>query len=81
MSKHWMIVAAIGQGVLFSLALTGAVRIACWLAGTTLADRVAGNLFLTSSLLTGAICGYLCVRSLNQAQRKASSPTPLGDRD
>ena len=49
-----MMVAAAGQGVLFSLALTGAVRIVCLLFGTTLPESVAGNLFMISSILTGA---------------------------
>jgi hypothetical protein len=81
MSKRWMMVAAVGQGVLFSLALTGAVRIVYWLLGATLSERVAGNLFLTSSLLTGALCAYLCARVLQHAKPKAEAEVPLGDRD
>lgn len=80
MSKRWMMVAAIGQGVLFSLALTGAVRIACWLFGTTLPDDVAGNLFLVSSLLTGALAAFLYSRSLKNAELKTATGAPLGNR-
>lgn len=67
MSNRWKMVAAIGQGVLFSLALTGAVRIAYLLLGATLSDSVAGRLFLISSLLTGALCAYLYARSSGSA--------------
>lgn len=81
MSKRWMMVAAIGQGVLFSLALTGAVRIVWWLLGMALSERAAGNLFLISSLLTGALCAYVYARYLKQAEGKASSAAPHGDRD
>jgi hypothetical protein len=75
MSKSWKMVAAVGYGVLFSQALTGAVRIACWLLGTTLSVRAAGNIFLISSLLTGALCAYLCSRSLKAAEPKTDAPT------
>ncbi len=66
LSKRWMMVSAFGQGVLFSLALTGGVRIACWLCGTTLSERAAGNLFLCSSLVTGALSAYLYGRYLSK---------------
>ena len=59
LSKRWMMVSAVGYGVLFSLALTGGVRIAYWLCGSELSERAAGNLFLTSSLLTGALSAFL----------------------
>lgn len=71
--KRWLVVAAVGQGVLFSLALTGLVRFVCFFRGTTLSEQTAGNLFLASSLLTGALCGYLCVRRLNRAQSPGGS--------
>ncbi|MGE0610527.1 MAG: hypothetical protein AB7O62_25790 [Pirellulales bacterium] len=61
-SKSWMLLAAIGQGVLFSLALTGAVRISYWLLGKTLSESAAGNLLLASSLLTGGLCAFLYLR-------------------
>jgi hypothetical protein len=75
MSKFWKMIAAVGYGVLFSQALTGAVRIACWLLGTTLSVRAAGNLFMISSLLTGALSAYLCSRSLKQAELRTDGPT------
>jgi hypothetical protein len=80
-SKRWLLVSAVGQGVMFSLALRGALRFACLLLGTTLSERVAGNLFLVSSLSTGALCGYLYVRSLNRAQSKAAVETQPGERE
>jgi len=69
MSKGWRMVAAIGQGVLFSLALTGCVRIGGWLLGTPVPEQLAGNLFLVSSVLAGSLCAYLYSRSLRQAER------------
>jgi hypothetical protein len=57
-SKILIMVAAIGYGVLFSLALTGGVRMVCWLLGTELPTKAAGNVFLTSSLLAGAVSAY-----------------------
>lgn len=79
-SHRWMMVAAVGQGVLFSLALTGAVRIGYWLTGSELSERAAGNLFLVSSLLTGALCAYLYVRSLKRAETKSATPVRVGER-
>jgi hypothetical protein len=76
-----MMVAAIGYGVLFSLAFTGAVRIVCLLFGTTLPENVAGNLFLISSMLTGALSVYLYARFLKHAKPKAAAPGPLGDQN
>jgi hypothetical protein len=70
LSKRWMMAASIGQGVLFSLALTGAVRLACLLVGLELSEHVAGNLFFVSSLLTGALCAYLYSRSLKDIPLK-----------
>ena len=49
MSKRWMMVSAIGQGVLFSLALTGLVRIGFRLCGATLSQQAAGNLFFSAA--------------------------------
>ena len=60
-------VSAIGQGVLFSLALTGLVRILCWLSGASMPQDVANRLFVISSLLTGALCAYLYSRTLKSA--------------
>jgi hypothetical protein len=77
MSKPWLIVSAVGQGVIFSLALTGAVRIAFWLVGTELSERAAGNLFLLSSLVAGSISGFLCVRYLKA--KEASGGMPSGE--
>lgn len=78
LSKRWMMLAAIGQGVLFSLALTGAVRMACWLVGMELPQDVAGNIFLVSSLLTGALCAWLCSRSLPDVELNSASPAGIG---
>jgi hypothetical protein len=66
-------VAAIGQGVLFSLALTGAVRIACLLSGTTLSERIASCLFLISSVLTGSLGAYLYARMRKRADAHAGA--------
>lgn len=81
MSKRWMMVAAFGQGVLLSLALTGAVRIVCLLLGQTLSESDAGNLFLISSLSLGTFFAYQYARYLKHAEPRASARTPLGDRD
>lgn len=70
-SKRWMMLAAIGQGVLFSLALTGGVRIVFWLLGRTLSEHAAGNLFVISSLLTGALCAYLYGRYAKRLRHEA----------
>lgn len=81
MSKRWMMVAAIGHGVLFAMALTGAVLIVCLLLGITLPENVAGNLFLFTSLMAGSLSAYLYGRSLKEAAPKASASTAFGDRD
>lgn len=65
-SKSWCMLAAIGQGVLFSLALTGLVRMTCWFFGTELSTSAAGNLFTVSSMFTGALCALLYSRSLRK---------------
>jgi hypothetical protein len=75
--KPLLIVSAIGQGVLLSLALTGAVRIAYWLVGAELSERVAGNLFLGGSLIAGSISGFLCVRYLKA--KEANGEVPSGE--
>ncbi len=72
-AKPLMMLAAVGYGVLFSLSFTGAVRLGCWLVGMSLSERVMGNLFLSSSLLTGALSAYLYSRSL----RPSTSPARL----
>lgn len=74
-SKPWLIVSAVGQGVIFSLALTGAVRMAYWMGGTELSERAAGNLFMLSSLVAGSISGFLCVRHLKAKEAKAMVPS------
>ena len=79
LSKRWMMVSAIGQGVLFSLALTGGVRILCLLLGITLPENVAGNMFLVTSLLAGSLSAYLYGRSLKRTEPTAPAPTPLAD--
>lgn len=81
MSKRWMMVAAIGYGVLFSVALTGAVRIAFVLCGATLSDRASGNVFLISSLLTGALSAYLYGRFLKGAESRLRAPASLDKPD
>lgn len=57
-----MMVSAVGQGVMFSLALTGGVRIVCRLLGTPLPEHVAGNLFLATSLIAGSLSAFLYSR-------------------
>jgi uncharacterized membrane protein len=78
-SKRWMMVAAVGQGVLFALALTGCVRIAFRLFGTPLPNNVAGNLFLLTSLVAGSLSAYLYARSSKPAQAEATASATLGD--
>jgi hypothetical protein len=73
LSGRWRMVAAIGHGVLFSLALTGAVRIGGWLLGTPLPENVAGSLFLTSSILAGALAAFLCAKTMPATAAKPSS--------
>jgi hypothetical protein len=73
-AKVLMMVAAVGYGVLFSLALTAGVRIACLLLGTTLSTSAAGNLFLVSSLLAGGVSAYAYDR---QARRAGPQATPV----
>ena len=72
-SKIVMMVAAVGYGVLFSLALTGAVRMACLLLGTTLSPGAAGNLFLAGSLVAGGVSAYAYGRQARRCERQ--SPT------
>ena len=72
-SKRWKMVAAIGYGVLFSVAFTGAVRIACFMLGKTLPDNVAGNLVLISGLLTGAVTASLYGRFLKHGEAVAAA--------
>ncbi len=81
MSKLWMMVAAIGQGVLFSLALIGAVRISCLMFGWVLPESVAGKLFLMSCMLTGGLSATFYARYLKHAERKALDPNPIGNGD
>ena len=68
LSMSWKLVAAIGQGVLASLALTGLVKIACRLLGTQVPDSVGGTLFLVNSGLAGGLSVYLYSRSLKPAE-------------
>jgi hypothetical protein len=69
MLKRWMLLSAIGYGVLFSLALVGLVRISLALVGLTLADSAAGNLFLVSSLIAGGVAAFMYGRSLPATPR------------
>ena len=62
LSKRWGMISAIGQGVLFSLALVGMTRFVCWQLGGSLSESVAGNLFLCSSVISGALAAFLYSR-------------------
>lgn len=75
-AKTWMLISAIGQGVLLSLALTGLVRISCWLSGTTLSDQMAHSLFFASSMVTGAVAVLIYARKLKQ-QEDAEESSPI----
>ena len=77
-SKILMMLAAVGYGVLFSLALTGGVRIACMLLGMTLPASAAGNLFLAGSLLAGGVSAYAYGR---QSRRFAPQTAPASVAD
>lgn len=72
-SKRWMMVAAIGQGVMFSLALRGAVSFASVLLDRPLSERAGNFLFLISSLLTGAVCALAYARYARQAEQYAAT--------
>jgi hypothetical protein len=74
-------VSAVGQGVLFSLALTGLVRIVYWLSGASLPENVANRLFMISSLLTGALCAFLYSRALKSANPKSDASARLSNSD
>jgi hypothetical protein len=63
-------VAAVGYGVLFAVALTGGVRIGYALVGKTLPDRVAGNMVLITSLVAGSLSAYFHSRFLNADAEK-----------
>jgi hypothetical protein len=78
--KRFMMLAAIGRGVILALALTGAVRISCWLLGVTLPENVVGNLFLLTSAVAGSLSAYFYARSLKHSQPAAASSLP-GSRD
>lgn len=79
-SKRWKMLSAIGQGVLFSLALTGFVRLGCVLLGTRLPDSIGGTLFLVSSFLSGGLCAYLYARSLKGAEQEVQTKGVGDDR-
>jgi hypothetical protein len=81
LSKRWMMVAAFGQGVLFAMALTGALRILCMLLGITLPQNVAGNLFVLTSLIAGGLSAYLYGQSLKPTEPTDSAPRPFADAD
>jgi hypothetical protein len=76
MSKRWMMVAAVGQGVLFSLALVGAVRIGCLNFGITLSEAFANQLFVSSSAAAGSLCAWSCARYLRHSA-KARDEQPM----
>ena len=68
-SQRWKMVAAIGYGVLFSAAFTGAVRIACFMLGKTLPDNVVAIWSLSAGLLTGAVTASLYGLFLKMAKQ------------
>ena len=59
MSKRWKMVSAVGYGVLFALALTGAVRFGYLLSGREMPETLPGNLFLVTSVVAGALSAFL----------------------
>jgi hypothetical protein len=75
-SKRWRLVSAVGQGVIFALALTGLVRIVCLLTGAPLSESAAGDLFLLSSLTAGSISGYLAARVMRRDEGPAPGRSP-----
>ncbi len=72
MSKLWKMVSAVGYGVLFALALTGAVRIGFWLAGGELPQSVAGNLFLVTSAVAGSLSAFFYGRYVKAMEQQCS---------
>jgi hypothetical protein len=78
-SKGWRLVSALGHGVMLSLAMNGAMRLISRHLGAPMSDHAAGNLFLVSSLLVGALCGYFGVRAMQQPDSNDSSQTPPCD--
>ena len=65
-SKLGSLASDVGDGVIFSLVITGLVHVACLFCGIPLSPHAAGYVFLISGLLTG----YLYVRSLNQVSQE-----------
>jgi hypothetical protein len=63
-SKRWKLVAAIGYGVIFALAFTGALRIAAYLFGTTLPEDIAGTIFATTAAIAGTVSVLFYARYL-----------------
>jgi hypothetical protein len=77
MAKRWMLVAAAGQGVLFSLALVGAVRLGSLLLGVALSDALTNQLFVTSSAVAGSLCAWSCARYLKQVAPQTRGQQPM----
>lgn len=74
MSKRWKMVSAVGQGVIFSMALTGAVRIGFALSGREMPENLAGNIFLFTSVVAGSLSAYLYGRYLKAIEPREAAP-------
>lgn len=57
-SKRFLLVASIGQAVLFSLALAGVVELTATALGMPISTSSTGRIFLLSSLLTAPLAAY-----------------------
>lgn len=75
LSQRWKMVSAVGYGVLFALALTGAVRIGYKLSGNEMPEHLAGNLFLITSIVAGSLSALLYGRFLKATEAQAASST------
>ena len=75
LSKRWKMVSAVGYGVLFALALTGAVRIGYKLSGHEMPESLPGNLFLITSVLAGALSAFLYGRYLKAIENQPATST------
>jgi hypothetical protein len=73
LSKRWMMLVAIGHGILFSFALTALMRIVSPLCGIELPEPIPGRVFLFCSVLAGAISAHLCARSMNAGNRNGDA--------
>jgi hypothetical protein len=69
-SKRSTMLAAVGQGVLFALGVSGVVRLGFALSGKTLPEANLGRaVLLIGSLLAGAFFAYLYGRELRRNAR------------